>query len=586
MDVCNSAQDALRCELCEDLVPQMHCDLCHVDLCLHCVGKHISDVSKRHEVVPFIKRGTTLKYSFCKTHKTKLCELYCETCDVSMCIMCVLGIHKTHTCLQMSQTFNVKKEQIKKDVEELGKVIQPVYEKNVSELIIEKSNVIVHYDKLTNTANQEGEKLHREIDIIVNRRKIEITDMKTEHLRFLNKQEDELSCKLSEITQAIVDLNKLLGSNDVSLVTAYKPKSAEFRSLPSKAKITLPNISLQTINREKLNEQFGSLTTLSTTENQQFALETSQSDSLSSGYKFQFSENSPRDNSLALSPDSHETDTAVLSSPDKFLHDEPLIVTSIATGLKGLSGVVCLNDEEIWTRDMDKIMRLFNLQGEIINSIHTKSGKPSEDITLTTSGNLVYSDYEDRSVNIVRNTQIQRLVKVRGWRPRGICSTSADDLLVIMSSDDNKQTKVVRYSGSKEKQCIQFDDKGQPLFSSGSVKSICENGNLDICVADNDAGTVVVVSRTGKLHFTYSGFSSFTKECFYPVGITTDSQNRILIADYWNNRIHILDQQGEFLRYIDKCQLHLPFSLCVDTKDNLFVAENVSGKVKKIQYYI
>lgn len=43
--------------------------------------------------------------------------------------MCVSGIQKTHSFLELLQTFNVKKEQIKKDVEELGKVIQPVYEK-------------------------------------------------------------------------------------------------------------------------------------------------------------------------------------------------------------------------------------------------------------------------------------------------------------------------------------------------------------------------------------------------------------------------------------------------------------------------
>lgn len=55
MDVCNSVQDVLCCELCEDLVFQMYCDFCYVDLCLYCVGKYIFDVLKRYEVVLFIK---------------------------------------------------------------------------------------------------------------------------------------------------------------------------------------------------------------------------------------------------------------------------------------------------------------------------------------------------------------------------------------------------------------------------------------------------------------------------------------------------------------------------------------------------
>lgn len=58
------------------------------------------------------------------------------------------------------------------------------------------------------------------------------------------------------------------------------------------------------------------------------------------------------------------------------------------------------------------------------------------------------------------------------------CSTFSGDLLLIMVSSNYSQTKVVRYCDYIEKQNIQFDDKGHPVYlSSGmnNIKYICEN---------------------------------------------------------------------------------------------------------------
>lgn len=64
-----------------------------------------------------------------------------------------------------------------------------------------------------------------------------------------------------------------------------------------------------------------------------------------------------------------------------------------------------------------------------------------------------------------------------------------------------------------------------------------------------------------------------TKETFEPRGITADSQGRILVVDHSEHRIHILDQDGHFLRYIENSFRFYPWGLCVDSRDNLYVAE-------------
>ena len=118
-----------------------------------------------------------------------------------------------------------------------------------------------------------------------------------------------------------------------------------------------------------------------------------------------------------------------------------------------------------------------------------------------------------------------------------------------MISDDRKQSKVVRYFRSEEKQCIQWDDQGEALYSPDpTYRFFSENKISDICVAYWKTGTVVVVSAAGNLRFRYTNPPFPAKKPFQPLGITTDSQSRMLTTDCNNHCIHILNQDGNFLR--------------------------------------
>ena len=82
------------------------------------------------------------------------------------------------------------------------------------------------------------------------------------------------------------------------------------------------------------------------------------------------------------------------------LLDDPQLITEIDTAYKYLYNASCLSDGEIWTRRNDNNLKLYNLKGELLKSDQTKSGDIPRDIAVTRSGDLVYADDKDISVNL------------------------------------------------------------------------------------------------------------------------------------------------------------------------------------------
>ena len=532
MDPIYSLQDVIRCDLCETPVPTKHCDNCHIHLCEACVGKHLSDQSKDHYIVPFKERGSIPE---CPCHSRKTCTIFCKDCNVPICRICSsFGGHVQHETEGLLKAMTEKKELIRKDLQELEESIYPTYQEAATNIPVQRADVNKRSQKLTTALDKQGEAIHTEIDTIIEGMKSEINDMDAQYIAAIDQQEDVINRTITKMTWVIQNLKMLLDNSDVYLVSKYTSSNEEFRSLPAQFQSALPTFTAQKINREQIRQYIGSL-----------------------------------------------------SKPT--LLDKPWILTDIQTEyrelLNRLHSVSCLSDSELWISGSDDILRLYNLQGELLRSVQTKSGNEPWDIAVTRGGDLLYADCEDRSINLVSGTQIQKLITLRGWIPCGLCSTSSGDLLVIMLSVDGKQTKVVRYSNSTATQIIQWKDQGKPLYSPGyGGKSLTENRNLDICVSDYVGRAVVVVSATGKLRFRYTGPPSTPQESFRPVGITTDSQGYILTSDRDNHRIIIIDKNGHFLHLIHHCDLQYPGRLCVDSRNNLFVAENSTGKVKKIKY--
>ena len=85
----------------------------------------------------------------------------------------------------------------------------------------QKTGAKQHSLKLTATLNKQGKALHKEINSLIQRKQSEIEEMDEQHLAALTTQEDLISKTIREIKQVILDLQKLLDSDDDCLVSDY-----------------------------------------------------------------------------------------------------------------------------------------------------------------------------------------------------------------------------------------------------------------------------------------------------------------------------------------------------------------------------
>lgn len=316
----------------------------------------------------FKNRGSTYK---CPKHCSKQCLLYCEQCDISICLLCIsCGEHENHKKVGILESLKKKKTFLREDLQELEKTIYPEYQEIASYILIQKSAVEENSQKLKKAIDKQGDERHKEIDTIIKTLKSDVDMMNSDHLGVLNDKETEITITISEITKGIEDLKLFLESNDLSLVSAYKSINDEFRRLPQKHLLSLPSFTPKTISSEQIYQQFGSLSKLSISTNESASI-------------------------------------AEPSTPEKLLIEVPHLISNIdlKSGVDQKFLVMsCRSTEQIWTRDQENTMRLYDFQGRLVKSIRTKSGNSPQEIAVSRSGDLLYTDYKDKAVNILKDT--------------------------------------------------------------------------------------------------------------------------------------------------------------------------------------
>ncbi|XP_078330462.1 uncharacterized protein LOC144624502 [Crassostrea virginica] len=524
------AQDVITCDLCDKAALQF-CNSCQVSLCSECVSKHTDAFkSMSHEIAPFLDRKTQLVLPACQEHSGKRCEVNCKECNTPVCIKCIgFGPHKGHDVEELTEYHENKILKIKSDTEKMKVKLIPKYQ---------KENVEIG-NKISKTTSK--------LDDLRNEKK---------NLTALQEYHNKIRDLISEMNTIVKQNEKLFNSNKLSEVNEYQSKLNEYQDFPEHVDLELPSMRSNIDQGKELIIEIG-------------------------GYRATLKQ---------MSPPSPSADVSHLTTRIGKLMGQVRVIATIPTNYTPLLGVACIGEAEAWIYGDNKTITHIDIHGSVSDTVTTTCLYWPGGISVTIRGELIYSNLQviSGTVNIVRHGKSETLIiPPKDWASRRLSCTRSGDILVHVYKGIGPQSKnkIIRYQGQQITQDINNDKTGHSIFKNGdNALYMSENNNGDVCVSDRHTETVVVVDKTGRVRFRYDGTPARREESFGPRYIVTDALSQIIVTDINNNCLHILDQNGEFLRCVDDCGLKKPCGLSVDSEGRLWVGLLDTGEIKVIQY--
>lgn len=193
----------------------------------------------------------------CLKHVTKQCDLYCKQCDIPICTLCITsGEHEQHKKINI---FDRKIETLESELKDLKQSIYPKHEKAASDIKTKKSDLRKTSKAMKSTIKEHGQLWHGVIDKIIEKFLSQIDVNESKQLVIFENEEREIKLRITEISQNILNLEKMLDSKDAQLVSEYITRLPEFSQLPDQRHVYLPHFTAKGIDTKDVIPLFGTL---------------------------------------------------------------------------------------------------------------------------------------------------------------------------------------------------------------------------------------------------------------------------------------------------------------------------------------
>ena len=413
-------------------------------------------------------------------------------------------------------------------------------------------------DKIEKDLVTRAKDMHREVEAILLSSQKTLKQMKESGLGKLKDQEKYISDRLQQLQDEVQRYEDQIRDADPHALLQFEQGEGQSKDTTKPPVLGTAPVTVFTKGQNDTNamkNMFGQLTT--------------------QAIQLKSRESQVKSHSGSSSPDPAATaafgQTKVPSSrstaTQKSLIAKPSIQSKFSVN-NSIPFIACVNEGQAWVCTDYATLQLVDRQGSVSDTVNTDFVITA--MTVTADGELLLTDYEKNYIKSVSSQEeITTLFRI-GWWPYGICCLHNNDIVVTFPDD----SKVVVYSrnGDIRKEMDHINFRHPMRVAVNKV-------NQDIYICDHislgwdSAGKVVTIRNDGKLRYEYIGQDG--KE-FTPVDVCTDQMGHVLITDYKNNRVHILGQEGQFIKYVLTSQqgLNQPTTIDVDREGYVWVGEH------------
>ncbi|XP_074639028.1 uncharacterized protein LOC141897374 [Acropora palmata] len=156
----------------------------------------------------------------------------------------------------------------------------------------------------------------------------------------------------------------------------------------------------------------------------------------------------------------------------------------------------------------------------------------------------------------------------------------------VIQTDDTQVTVTIQRPHFKVLFCI--GRKGESVGQFEEPVGVAFNTQGEIVVADFNNDRLQVISQDGEVvqvHDSYSRESGKRFAFFSPAGVACDSNGNIAVVEKARNRVVVVSPGGKILRTFgrhgtDPAQFRGPHGVCIDARNRIIVTDTINSRVQ------